>query len=153
MSGVLGVRLGARTRGLLTTVVAGVAASGLAWMALGAGLDEAGFDDPRHAWRHLSLVWHGSLAYGLIWLVGGLLPRHQIGAWRARRNRVAGAALSMLLLMLAASGLALYYPPFETVDFSLPHQLAGVLLVVLLPAHILLGRRTRPTWINRVGVR
>lgn len=147
MSGAFGVRLGQRERGALYAIVLGVTASGLGWMALGVGLDAAGFDDPRHAWRHRLLVGHGCFAYGLLWLTGSLLPRHQIGAWRARRNRVAGAALSALLLALAASGLALYYPPFDTVVFSLSHQIAGVLLVAVLPAHILLGRRSQS---NRV---
>ena len=48
-------------------------------------------------------------------------------------------------LLLAVSGLMLYYPPAE--DWrdagSLVHQVVGGLLIFILPLHVVLGRRRR----------
>jgi hypothetical protein len=53
--------------------------------------------------------------------------------------------LSLVFLLLAATGLLLYYPPSD--DWrdaeSLLHQVIGGLLVLALPLHAVLGRRRR----------
>jgi hypothetical protein len=53
--------------------------------------------------------------------------------------------LSLALLLLAASGLTLYYPPHEDWRdaFSMLHQILGAALVLLLPLHVWLGRKDR----------
>ena len=96
-------------------------------------------------WRHRLPVLHGVAAYVLVWLTGSLLALHQMGNWRARRNRASGLVLSGALLLLALGGLTLYYPPHEDWRdaFSLFHQVLGASVAVLVPLHIRLGKKTR----------
>ncbi len=119
--------------------------SGALWIALGWNLDAEDFANPLRLWRHRLLVLHGVAAYALLWLTGRLFALHQQGNWRAQRNRASGAVLSVALLLLAASGLTLYYPPHEDWRdaFSWLHQGLGVALVFLLPLHVWLGKRNR----------
>lgn len=145
MSLIRGLAISRGYRYCLYAAVALAAASGLLWILLGFFLDPENFSDPLRLWRHRLLVTHGGIAYLLLWLLGALLPQHQWGAWKARRNRGSGAALSGALLLLAISGLMLYYPPAD--DWrdavSLMHQILGGALIGLLPLHVTLGRRRR----------
>lgn len=145
MSLIRSIRIVPRFRHLIYAVVALVAMSGLVWIALGFAIHADDFTDPLRLWRHRALVLHGVVAYGLVWLVGSLLPQHQWGGWQARRNRGSGGVLSTALLLLAISGLLLYYPPQDNWRdaSSLLHQAVGLLLLVLLPLHVALGRRWR----------
>ena len=145
MSLIRGLAISRSYRRLIYAVVALVAATGLGWMVLGFLLDPEDFSDPLRLWRHRLLIVHGCTAYLLLWLAGSLFPQHQWGAWKAHRNRVSGATLSTVLLLLALSGLLLYYPPGD--DWrdaeSLVHQVIGGLLVFMLPLHVGLGHRRR----------
>lgn len=140
-----GVRLGTRTRWLVQGVCWAAILSGLLWIGLGWGLDPNDFSDPLRGWRHRLLVLHGSAAYVLLWVTGSLLVLHQMGNWRARRNRASGLALSGVLLLLALSGLTLYYPPHEDWSdvFSLFHQVLGTTVALLVPLHVWFGKRAR----------
>lgn len=122
-----------------------VALSGLLWIILGWSLDTEDYSHPLRSWRHRLLVLHGVAAYALLWITGRLYALHQQGNWQAKRNRTSGLGLSLVLLLLAASGLTLYYPPHEDWrdGFSLLHQGLGAALVGLLPLHIWLGKRNR----------
>jgi hypothetical protein len=119
--------------------------SGVLWIGIGWELDAEDYSDPLRAWRHRVLVLHGVAAYVLLWTVGRLYAQHQQGNWRARRNRASGLAMSLALLMLAGSGLTLYYPPHEEWRdaFSMLHQVVGVALALLLPLHVWLARKER----------
>ncbi|PKO84942.1 MAG: hypothetical protein CVU17_01865 [Betaproteobacteria bacterium HGW-Betaproteobacteria-11] len=145
MSLIRGLSISQNYRRLIYAAVGLVALSGLGWIALGFSLDAEDFSDPLRLWRHRLLVVHGCGAYLLLWLAGSLFPQHQWGAWKARRNRGSGTALSAALFLLAASGLLLYYPAAD--DWhnanSFVHQIIGGMLVFLLPLHIILGRRRR----------
>lgn len=122
-----------------------VALSGVLWIVIGWNLDAEDYSDPLRAWRHRVLVLHGVAAYVLLWIVGRLYTLHQQGNWRAQRNRASGMGLSVALLLLAGSGLTLYYPPHEDWRdaLSLLHQAVGVALVLLLPLHVWLARKDR----------
>jgi drug/metabolite transporter (DMT)-like permease len=122
-----------------------VALSGVMWIVIGWNLDAENYTDPLRAWRHRVLVLHGVAAYVLLWIVGRLYALHQQGNWRAQRNRASGLAMSAVLLLLAGSGLTLYYPPHEDWRdaLSMLHQVLGVALVLLLPLHVLLARKDR----------
>ena len=119
--------------------------SGALWMALGWYLEADDYGDPLRAWRHRVLVLHGVGAYVLLWMAGRLYALHQQGNWRAQRNRASGLATSVALLVLAGSGLTLYYPPHEDWrdGFSMLHQVLGVALGFLLPLHVWLGKKIR----------
>ncbi|MDP1636427.1 MAG: hypothetical protein Q8L69_17310, partial [Gallionellaceae bacterium] len=105
--------------------------SGVLWIALGWYLDAEDYTDPLRSWRHRTLVLHGVAAYGLLWVVGRLFSLHQQGNWQAQRNRASGMVMSVVLVILAGSGLTLYYPPHEDWRdaFSMLHQVLGVALV------------------------
>ncbi len=119
--------------------------SGVLWIVLGWYLDADDYTEPLRGWRHRALVLHGVAAYVLLWIVGRLYALHQQGNWRAQRNRASGLALSVALLLLAGSGLTLYYPPHEDWRdaFSMLHQVLGVALVLLVPLHVVLARKDR----------
>lgn len=140
-----GVRLShtARNTVLLFSLV--VIVSGLSWMVLGGMADEQDYADPLHTWRHRALVLHGIAAYLLLWIMGRLSTLHQQGNWRARRNRWNGLLLSLVLGLLAISGLCLYYPPHEDWHSTISqlHQALGIALALLLPAHLLTARALR----------
>lgn len=140
-----GVRLGPRPRWLVQGVCWAAILSGLLWIGLGWGLNPDDFADPLRGWRHRLLVLHGMAAYALLWVTGSLLVLHQMGNWRARRNRASGLALTGVLLLLALSGLTLYYPPHEDWRdaFSLFHQVLGVSIALLIPVHVWAGKRSR----------
>lgn len=141
-----GVRLGSRVRWLVLAACWLAILSGLLWICLGWVVNPEDFADPLRGWRHRLLVLHGLSAYVLLWVAGSLLVLHQMGNWRARRNRASGLALSGALLLLALSGLTLYYPPHEDWRdiFSLSHQMLGVVIALLVPLHVWLGKKTRP---------
>ncbi len=115
------------------------------WIVIGWNLDADDYSDPLRSWRHRVLVLHGVAAYVLLWIVGRLYALHQQGNWRAQRNRASGLAMSVALLVLAGSGLTLYYPPHEDWRdaFSMLHQVLGVSLALLLPLHVWLARKER----------
>lgn len=145
MSLIRGLVISRNYRRLIYAAIVLVAITGLGWIALGFVLDPEDFSDPLRLWRHRLLITHGCAAYLLLWLAGSLFPQHQWGAWKARRNRGSGTVLTSILLLLAISGLMLYYPPGD--DWrdaeSLVHQVVGGLLVFMLPLHVVLGRRRR----------
>lgn len=140
-----GVRLSPLARMRVLAACWIVILSGMLWIGLGWGLDPEDFTNPLRVWRHRLLVLHGIAAYVLLWVVGCLFTLHQQGNWRARRNRASGVVLSGALLLLAFSGLTLYYPPHEDWRgaFSLLHQVMGLALAMLVPLHVWLGRRAR----------
>lgn len=145
MSLIRGLVISRNYRRLIYAAVVLVAVTGLGWIMLDFMLDPEDFSDPLRLWRHRLLIAHGCTAYLLLWLAGSLFPQHQWGAWKARRNRGSGTVLTSILLLLAVSGLMLYYPPGD--DWrdagSLVHQIVGGLLVFMLPLHVVLGRRRR----------
>ena len=119
--------------------------SGVLWIVIGWNLDGDDYSDPLRSWRHRVLVLHGVAAYLLLWIAGRLYALHQQGNWRAQRNCASGLAMSVALLLLAGSGLTLYYPPHEDWrdGFSMLHQVLGVALALLLPLHVWLARKER----------
>lgn len=145
MSLIRGLAISRNYRRLIYAATTFIAVTGLCWIVLGFLLDPEDFSDPMRLWRHRLLVAHGCAAYLLLWLAGSLFPQHQWGGWKARRNRASGTTLTATLLLLAVSGLMLYYPP--SADWrdagSLVHQVGGGLLVFMLPLHVVLGRRRR----------
>jgi len=139
------MRLGPRARLQVLLACWLVILSGLLWIVLGWDLDPEDYSNPLRTWRHRLLVLHGVAVYLLLWVIGRLFTLHQQHNWRAGRNRASGLILSGALLLLAISGLSLYYPPHEDWRdaFSLFHQILGASLALALPLHAWLGRKTR----------
>ncbi|OGS94935.1 MAG: hypothetical protein A3H31_04615 [Gallionellales bacterium RIFCSPLOWO2_02_FULL_57_47] len=140
-----GMHLGPLARRQVLVSIWVVILSGVLWIVIGWNLDAEDYTDPLRAWRHRVLGLHGISAYVLLWITGRLYSLHQHGNWRAQRNRASGMALSGALLLLAGSGLALYYPPHEDWRdaLSIFHQVSGVVLVLLVLLHVWLAKKYR----------
>ena len=140
-----GVRLGPQARMQVLLACWLAILSGLLWIVLGWELDPEDFTSPVRTWRHRLLVLHGVAAYALLWVAGRLFALHLQGNWRAGRNRASGIVLSGSLLLLASTGLSLYYPPHDDWRdaFSLFHQILGSSVALALPLHVWLGRKAR----------
>ncbi|HUO79628.1 MAG TPA: hypothetical protein VMU00_05755 [Steroidobacteraceae bacterium] len=85
---------------------------------------------------------HGLAAMLSLVALGSLLTTHVSRAWPFGRNRASGVTLATALALLAGSGYALYYFGGEQARplISLTHWLIGVGAVVLVVAHVAIGR-------------
>ncbi|MEO5641284.1 MAG: hypothetical protein ABIQ98_05905 [Sphingomicrobium sp.] len=121
-----------------------LAASGLGWLVLDQWVRVAGeFGPEPHPAEHIALIVHGVAAYGLLIVVGSLLPAHVLPGWRIGRNRGSGLFLGAVLVLLTATALGLYYAGDEIARHwaSIAHWMVGLALVPLLIFHALAGRR------------
>ena len=89
------------------------------------------------------LMVHGGCAMVTLLLLGELIPMHARRAWRTRKNRVSGSVVVTLNALLIVTAFGLYYLGSETVRpwTSWIHIAAGFSLSLLIPVHIVLGRR------------
>lgn len=139
------VRLPRWQRRLAYAAFGAISLSGIAWLIAHYALATNGeFGAAEHPLAHWALVAHGVGAYLLVWLVGSMWPLHMRLAWRLRRNRATGVAMSTLLALLALSGLWLYYGGVSGREVvSAGHWLLGLTLVPALVLHLIVGRSTR----------
>jgi hypothetical protein len=116
--------------------------SGVFWL-LADGLK----DSPEgEIWQAISanlLMVHGGAAMLTLMLLGALVPVHGLRAWRAKKNRMTGAAMASLNGVLIVTAFGLYYLGSENVRpwLSTIHLAAGFALPLQLIAHIYFGRR------------
>ena len=121
-----------KTAVFATTAIVGL--TGLLWFVLHDMID----DEPGDVLR-LLLMLHGMSSYVLLVVIGSLLPVHVWSGWASRRNVVTGVTVTVMMTILAVSGLALYY---GGEDLQHParwlHLALGLGCFVLLPAHAFL---------------
>jgi FtsH-binding integral membrane protein len=88
---------------------------------------------------------HGGTAMLLLVLAGVVVGLHVPGAWRERKNRVAGLVMAAALIGLVITGYLLYYAGGEIARAlaSAGHWLAGLALPVIGIWHGAAGRRSR----------
>lgn len=87
---------------------------------------------------------HGIAAYAVLVVVGTVLPIHLRLGWARRRNRWSGSVFVSLFVLLALSGLWLYYGPESGRELvSNSHWLLGLVLPVWLLLHRAWGLRSR----------
>ena len=92
--------------------------------------------------NHSILIAHGVTAYLFVVLFGAVMPVHIKSGWKSKRNRISGSLMIAVMALLLVSGLILYYG-VDTREAALwVHWVIGCGLVLLFPAHYLLGRRT-----------
>ncbi len=111
--------------------------TGVGWMLAQDYLDEEAWEKvPR--WL---LKIHGGAAMAAL-LVLGALTLHVKRGWKAGRNRLSGALLIALNGFLVATGYGLYYAGGEEMRAWLSrwHAWVGIGTLVLLPAHVIVGR-------------
>ena len=104
--------------------------------------------DADEAWQQAAanlLMIHGGAAMLALMVLGALIPLHLLRAWRARKNLVSGITVATVNAVLVVTAFGLYYLGSETVRpwMSWTHIGAGFFLALMLPVHILLGRREK----------
>lgn len=119
-------------------------ATGIAWLLLDSFVRVAGeFGPEHHPFQQRALIAHGVLAYGFLVVAGAMVPVHVTLGWNIRRNLRSGLTLAGTFLLLAASGLGLYYLGDEVSRHwvSIVHWTIGLLAGLILLIHALRGRR------------
>ena len=115
-----------------------VSISGVWWSFLHDLLSSTAFD-----LMHNLLVIHGVSAALALMLFGALMPQHIRLAWHAKRNRISGGLMSIIMLIIILTGLGLYY---AGEDYREPikwtHLMVGIMSITALIMHIWLGRRS-----------
>jgi len=120
-----------------TTAVVGV--TGLLWLVL-----HDMFDDELGDATHVLLMLHGISSYAILVVIGSLLPRHVRLGWLRRRNLMTGITVTVVMTVLAATGLALYYGSEELhTPVKWLHVVFGLGCFALFPAHAFLTARSR----------
>lgn len=86
---------------------------------------------------------HVGLAFLVAALFGSLWRAHMRAGWKRRRNRLSGSLMAGTLIVLAASGLGVFYFGDEDLSFaaSLVHAGLGLGIPLLLITHIVAARR------------
>jgi hypothetical protein len=109
--------------------------TGVAWMVFQARLDEG------NQALSLMLKLHGGAAMVSLILLGALI-NHMRKGWKSRKNRTSGLTLVLAILFLVVTGYGLYYAGDEQLRslISQWHAWIGLGIVLLLPAHVLIGR-------------
>jgi len=95
--------------------------------------------------RVLTAALHAAGGFALMLLLGALWSVHMRSGWRRRQQRASGVLLGTLLLVLAASAVAVYYLGDEALGTAaaLVHLGAGMALAGPFGWHWLHGRRAR----------
>lgn len=119
-------------------------ATGVSWLAVAYVAAPPGETTPApHAWAAPLLTLHGMAAYAALIACGLVGHAHLRVGWRVPSLRPAGAWLAAAILVLAVTGLGLYYVATEGAIPVLRwiHVAAGLLLPYWLVLHIVRGRR------------
>ena len=116
--------------------------SGLLWLGFEYFVRVEAEFGPMHHW--LQSWWlkaHGVVAMIATWGFGVLWTVHIKRFWKQRNNRATGAAMFVLMLILIATGAALYYANGEQLraGVSLLHWLLGLIASAALIAHVIVG--------------
>lgn len=118
--------------------------SGVTWLLLHHFVRHEGeFGPEPSVLEHPSLVVHGVLGLGMVWLLGAVWFPHIRRGWSRREHRWAGGTMAALMLWLAFSAAGLYYLGDESWRgwVSVGHWVLGLFAALWLPTHIWIGRR------------
>ena len=133
------MRLGFVQKSAVWTAAAVVALSGVAWFVLHDLIDA----EPGETER-LLLMLHGISAYAVLIAIGSLLPLHVRSGWHRRRKRWTGGSTLAMLVLLAMTGLVLYYGGEATREPARwIHIAIGIACIALFPVHALLAATVR----------
>lgn len=133
------MRLGFVQKSAVWTATAVVALSGVAWFVLHDLIDA----EPGETER-LLLMLHGISAYAVLIAIGSLLPLHVRSGWHRRRKRWTGGSTLAMLVLLAMTGLVLYYGGEATREPARwIHIAIGIACIALFPVHALLAATVR----------
>ncbi len=106
---------------------------------------EGDFGPEKHPWQATVLKIHGASAFLTLIGFGYLLASHIHVGWRSRRNRVLGITLVGTIIAQILTGYGLYYASTEQREvLATLHLYSGLSFPLVLIAHIIMARRTRP---------
>jgi drug/metabolite transporter (DMT)-like permease len=142
------MRLGKWHRRLVLTALITVAVSGVLWFILHDMMERQSRE-----LLHDLLVVHGAASFASAIALGSLLPWHVPVGYRQRRNLLSGLTLLLAVSVLLASALLLYYGGEESrADARLIHLVVGFAAIIIVPLHMVLGRRkSRMEWSSPSG--
>jgi hypothetical protein len=141
-----GLRLSRRHEAWLHGISAALFATGVLWLLFHYFVQVEGeFGASPHALEPWWLKLHGAAAMAFLVLLGTVARDHIPLGWRARRNRSSGAGLVSLVIVLVATGWALYYAGNDSIRGAagLAHTGLGLGLPLALLVHARRGRATR----------
>lgn len=119
--------------------------SGVLWLLFDTFVQHEGpFGPEQHPLQKQWLLLHGASAMLMLWVLGMVWLAHVKRGWSGVRNRVSGATVVTVLIVLALTGWGLYYLGDEDLRLwaSRVHWLIGLMFAVALPLHIWLGRKS-----------
>ncbi len=140
------VRLGKRHEASVHVCVAALVITGLLWLLFHFFVVVQGeFGEQQHPLEAWWLRLHGFAGMGALLLFGSLMPLHIRNAWQHGANRWSGGVLVVLMGVLTLSAYGLYYAGGEETRawISTFHWIAGCVLGLSLPVHVLQRRRNR----------
>ncbi|ESK40164.1 hypothetical protein P256_00604 [Acinetobacter nectaris CIP 110549] len=95
-------------------------------------------------WTTYTLKLHGICASLMLILIGTLIPIHIQLSLEVKRNIKSGIPMLVTMLLLAFSGVALYYSGEAWMATAkMVHIWIGILVIIILPVHIFLGRKRK----------
>ncbi len=106
---------------------------------------EGAFGPAPHMLERWWLRLHGAAAFAMLFLLGTIAVTHARQAWAARRNRLTGAIMASLNVLLVLTGYLLYYAGGEISreTISVLHWVLGLGFPLVIIAHVLKGRALR----------
>jgi hypothetical protein len=111
--------------------------SGCAWLVLHFAFPTAtGFGPAPNPWEPVLLRIHGWVAVCGVFLFGWITANHISDRWRKSPKRVSGFSLAGFVVILTASGYALYYTTDRLHDVAgTTHEAMGAVAIVFAFAH------------------
>ena len=93
---------------------------------------------------HQVLIIHGISATFCLIVFGSLTTQHIRIAWQLKKNRVSGSLSIITLTLIVLTGLGLYYAnEDQQLIYKWAHIALGLIIILLIPIHIILGRRKK----------
>jgi hypothetical protein len=137
------LRLDPAFRAALYAAFAVLLVTGAAWLWADAMKDSPSGEGWQAAGADLLMI-HGGTAMATLMLIGALIPLHLRRGWRARRNRITGAAMATFNAVLIVTAFGLYYFGSDLLRpwSSRLHIAFGLALPVLFVIHVVTGRRS-----------
>jgi hypothetical protein len=112
--------------------------TGCAWLVLHLFFETPDeFGIARHPLEPTVLWIHGVSSIAVAYLFGWLMARHASEAWRQQKRRVSGGLLTAVLLVLSASGFALFFLTDSTwqEQSTRVHEILGVAVTMFAVEH------------------
>jgi hypothetical protein len=111
--------------------------SGCAWLVVHFAFPMVtDFGTAPNPWEPLLLRIHGWVAVSGVFLFGWITANHISDRWRRSSNRVSGFSLAGFVVVLTATGYALYYTTDRLHDVAATtHELMGAIAIVFALTH------------------